>query len=91
MKLELHRTLCISNSGFRLNLKKMNINKGKCLSEKLVYFNPLLLIHKTVRHKQKEKNMKYFQIILTIIILCISCSNEKKTWITPSQLKKLKK
>ena len=48
MKLELHRTLCISNSGFRLNLKKMNINKGKCLSEKLVYFNPLLLIHKTV-------------------------------------------
>ena len=40
--------MCISNSGFGDKLKLMNINKGKCLTEKLVVFNPLLLIHLTV-------------------------------------------
>lgn len=43
----------------------MNINKGTCLSERLVGFNPLLLIHATVsgngiddRSKNNDRTIK---------------------------------
>jgi hypothetical protein len=40
-----HTTMYKNNSGFSTKLKVSKYNKGLCLTEKLVHFNPLLFLY----------------------------------------------